>query len=229
MFTPNNDTVNHGMPLTARGDITGPTGGYGWIINFNQSAPRFIEFTLSEIHPDSTLFVSIPYPMNTIFTITENSVGCWRDSQYTCTEIYQAASSIDEVRLGPGNKYYVDADGVVTFRIIQIPNRFTGNPNWMIPNYSTPARSAEDVWSIPRFNRNGVVLPNLQYGSSYTLQAKCPSDDNNSSTTGYCPEPITTLNDPDVCPIGYKQTAYDTCCQSSDLAKCQYSDGSRNF
>lgn len=220
------------MPLTARGDIAGPTGGFGWIVNFNSTAPRFIEITEAEIYPDSLLVISIPYPKNTQFTITAKSKWCWTDKTYSCTEVFQLASSIDEVRLGAGNKYYVDDNGVVTFRIIQTPSLFTGRPQWMIPDYTTTPRSPEsDLWALPRFNRSGVVLPQVDWGNSYTLQAKCPGDGAGSPTDGYCTGSIPAY-DPDVCPVGpvgYKQTAYDTCCQTGDLKKCVYSDGSRNF
>jgi hypothetical protein len=62
--------VGRGLPLAAGVHVVGPTGGYGWIISWNQTAHRRIKFTVPEIDPSSPLLISIPYPVGATFKLT---------------------------------------------------------------------------------------------------------------------------------------------------------------
>jgi hypothetical protein len=231
-FSPfaNPRTVGRGLPLAAGGAVVGPTGGYGWIINFNKTAPRQILFTEPEIDPSSPMFISIPYPVGTIFELSANSVDwCWDESTYTCNTTFTSVSSMNEVRLGPGNTYYVDANGVLTFRMSMEPVVFTGNPSWILANYTTGPRLDHELYALDRFERAGLRLPKPQWDAHILLQAQCPSDNNDSPKDGYCAESVARNYDPEVCPTGYVQTAYDKCCQKTSLRRCVFADGSRNF
>ena len=136
-FSPllNPSTVNNGLPVTANPEVASPAGGYGWILSLNQTAPRSLELKELEIDPSSVLVISIPYPPGTTFEITENAATwCdpnWPTNDYTCVEFFSSVGSVDEVRSGPGNTYHEDSDGVLTFRIVQIPERFVGNQGWL--------------------------------------------------------------------------------------------------
>jgi hypothetical protein len=216
-----NTTVNNGIPVTARGDVAGPTGGYGWILNFNTSAPRTINFTEMIIHPESPLIISIPYPMGTKFQITAVAASCWDDDEYVCHYNFTPAKSMDAVRTGPGGTYFVDNNGVISFRLAQTAIGYVGNAtNFLLPNYATPPRKYQEknVWAMERFERAGVLLPHQDWGGMYSLQAQCPGDINATTRVGYCSEPVYRDYDPYVCPPGYFQIAYDKCC--NDVKNC---------
>ena len=122
---------------------------------------------------------------------------------------------MDLVRFGRGNTYYVDADGGLTFRMSMEPTVFTGNPSWILANYKTKPRLEHEIYALDRFERNGLRLPKPQPGAHFVLQARCPSDNDNSPRDGYCRESVARNYDPDVCPANYVQVAYDKCCQKA--------------
>jgi hypothetical protein len=205
-----------------------PTGGYGWIINWNRTAPRSVVFEMMEIDPESIMLISIPYPTNTKLEIVAVTTNCQNSSSYSCTSTFRQVATIQEVRDGPGDTYHVDLAGVLTFRLAQLASNYIGQPSFSLPNYTTPARFARDVWALRRFERDGVRLPGFHYYTSYRIQATCPSDTGTSPKTGHCPESV-PIYDPEVCPSNYIQTAYDKCCQSRDKTKCIWADESKNF
>jgi hypothetical protein len=219
--------VNHGIPLTARGDVTGPTGGYGWIIRFNKTAPRSIYFRQIEISPESMTLISIPYPVGTSFQIRSlSSDWCQDELPYFCNATFTSVSSLTEVRNGPGNTYYVDTKGVLTFRLAQTGYLYSRKPEFVLPNYTTVARHPEnEFWALARFERSGLRLPRLHLSQRYHLQAKCPGDTSSSPKNGYCSQTVLTNYDPDVCPTGYIQVAYDKCCQIRQPSRCVFANG----
>lgn len=231
MFSPfqNPGQVSQGLPVTANPDVVGPTGGFGWLLILNEGAPRTLTLSELEIDPASPLLLSIPYPAGTQFTITAQAPSwCWEDATYNCAQEFSATSSVDSVRFGPGNTYFVDTDGVLTLRVVEFPASFVGNPNWFIPDYNSPGRNGYGK-AIPSFSRDGVLLPQIPYGVSLEIRARCPSDNNFSPTDGNCPESVFSSYDPDVCDEGYVQRAYDRCCQIGNDQNCIYADGSRSF
>lgn len=227
-FSPiqNPATVGNGLPVNANADIVGFSGGFGWLLNFNTTAPRSIQFSLIEVDPSSQLLISIPYPPGTTFTITANAAPwCWVNENYSCVELFTAVNSVEAVRGSEGNTYYVDDDGVLTFRIMQFPANFVGNPEWFAFDYDTPGRD-DEVYAIPKFQRGDAVVPHHSFNCYLSVQAKCPGDNESSPTDGYCPEAVNTNYDPDICPTGYEQVAYDACCRPDDAVDCVYPDGS---
>lgn len=113
-FTPNQgDRRTLGLPVTASADITGLSGGYGWLLEFNNGSPREIKFSEFEIDPDSELMISIPYPRGTTFTITAEAEACRERDIWTCTGTFEQTNDLEEVRT-LGNKYHVDNSGTVT-------------------------------------------------------------------------------------------------------------------
>jgi hypothetical protein len=227
-----NPAVNKGLPLTARGDVVGPTGGYGWIITFNKGAPRQITFSDAEIYPNSPMFISIPYPRGTKFKIIASSFfWCWEEDNYKCKTTFRQVSTLDEVKNGIGDTYHF-ANGILTFRMAQTAILFTGNSSFVVPEFSTPSRRPDvEIFSLDHFERQGIVLPKLHHGrQNYTIQAKCPGDTSRSPKVGYCPQPVQSKYDPDVCPSTlYVQVAYDKCCLQTDRSKCVFADGTQNF
>jgi hypothetical protein len=225
-----------GMPIVSRGEITGPIGGYGWIMTFvNKTVPRTLKFNAPAIDPRSRMFISIPYPKGTTFQVIAYAIqGCpikWNSIR--CNETFTQAPTMADVRNGTGNTYYVDNDGVLTFRMAQTAVSFVSIP-FRLPDYNSAPLKPEEMWAIQRFERAGILLPQRHVMNSYSIVAKCPSD-TSWIGKGYCNEkvgnpsvPNWTYN-PDVCSIGYEQMAYDRCCQKSNLSKCQYANGSQNF
>jgi hypothetical protein len=212
-----------GMPVNAGGAIVGPVGGYGWLLNLTAGAPISINFPEVVVSPNIPLTLSIPYPIGTSFTITAVAPSwCWTENgAYSCQQPFSSASSFAQVRNGPGNLYYVDPNGVLTIRLVQLPKDFVGRPNWFLPGYNDTGRDGLGL-ALDFFSRDNVTLPRVIFGSSYTLTAHCPS-----SSGAYCTPTTTptTTYDPDVCPNGYEQVAYDACC-STTTTHCVYADGS---
>lgn len=224
---------NTNLPLTAVGDVVGLTGGFGWILEFVNGSPRSLDFKRAEINPDSKLLISIPYPSGSSVEVSALTPRC-KDATVsgittTCKEIFKQVASIDIVRSGPGNTYHLSSSGVLTFRLAETASRYTGKPEWSLPNYSTPSNMKEDVWALNRFERGNIILPRLDPTVYYHVQAICPSDSKTSPPkNGYCPQKVDTYN-PDVCSAGFTQMAYDRCCQVNNLKNCIYSNGSKNF
>ena len=204
--------------LTARGELAGPVGGYGWIIEFDSAVPRVIKFVEIEVLPDTPMLVRIPYPAGTTFKITAHAAPwCSENADYTCREEFEQVATVEQVRSGPGNQYCVD-NGAVVFRLVMTPQEFIGRPEWFIPSKTDPGRNG--YFALDRTERDGLYLPTSWYGLDFTLEATCSGSD-----TTYCsgtPAPY----DPDVCPAGYEQVAYDYCCSTSDSSQCQSANGS---
>ena len=213
------------MPVTANAEIPGLIGGYGWLLTFNRGAPRELLLTKTEIDPKSVLLLHIPYPVGTVFDIQAGRLtsGCANfGAGYTCIETMQSVSSVEQVRDGLGNKYYVHPNGVLTIRIVQISNEYSGTPEFILQDYDTPGRRQE--WALKRFERGGVRLPQGG-GGNYRIRAT-----NCGGTDGrHCTGPVSSDYDPDVCAFGFVQTSYDRCCRLSNLSQCMYADGTQNF
>ena len=212
-----NTNANPGLPITANPDTVGPVGGFGWVLKLNGGAPRNLLIQETALDPDNMLLLSIAYPIGSTFTIQARQEWCSTNAQYTCTQTYEAMASVDEVRSGAGNGYHVDSDGVLTFRIYQQAKLFNGNPGFFIPTYTTMQRN-DNAYALPRFERDGVRLPQSTGGTWIQLDVVC------GGTGAYCNETVVDY-DPDVCPSGYNQTAYDKCCLIADPSKCVNADG----
>lgn len=219
-FSPSyNPSVNNGLPVTANPDVVGMIGGYGWLFTLNGGAPRQLNITGIEIDPQSTMLISIPYPTGTTFSITATPPYCSPNTQYTCVANYVKVSSVQEVREGPGNLYHFNAGtGVLTLRVIQFSNQFTGNPEFILPDYDTPGRWQD--YALNKFERDGVLLAMRSWHNQIKIEADC------SGSGVYCDGALSSF-DPNVCLAGFNQVAYDTCCDSN--GRCTYADGSRNF
>ena len=153
-----------GNPVTARGEIVGAVGGYGWILELNSGAPREIKFNEIEVLPETTLILSIAYPLGTTVAIIVRAADwCWDSITFKCSETFTLAPNLQQVRSGPGNQYFMDSNGVVTFRIAQHSNSHIGRPNWYIPSL-TDLDVNTKIFAVPRFERSGVYLPMSSYG-----------------------------------------------------------------
>jgi len=183
--------------------MVGLVGGYGWILKMNEGAPRKIQIDAVEVLKETPLLISVAYPSGTSFTITAKSPEwCNRDSTWvSCDEEFSPTTSIEAVRNGPGNQYYVDSDGVLTFRVSQTPQNYVPDP-WYILDKDDP--------DITGFERDGVYLPQRAWGNYLLIEADC----NDDGAGAFCSGGVSDY-DPDVCPAGYEQMSYDYCCSSS--------------
>jgi hypothetical protein len=211
--------VSQGLPVTASADVTGPVGGFGWLLTLNQGAPRTISFQDLEVQPETTMLLTIVYPLGTTFNITAHAAEwCSPDESYTCLETFELVNSMDQVRNGPGNTYYVDSStGALTFRLVQTAQEYLGNPDWIFQNYEDAGRYSKSA--LHKFERGGILLPKSGYGTGIILEADC------SGTGAYCVD-APNAYDPDVCPAGYQQVAYDSCCSTATSSVCMFADGS---
>jgi hypothetical protein len=221
-----------GLPVTAAADIAGMAGGFGWLLTLTAGAPKTLGITMVEVNPDTPLLLSVAYPLNTVFTITAKAAYC-SSGTYLCQETFQAVPSVEDVRASDGNTYHMDStSGILTIRIIQTAQTFLGlaSEGWFKPDYDSIGAWGNGL-ALNRFEREGIVLPSVSYGPELTIEANCaPSSGANAA---YCsakpPSNSAALADASVCgPSGYTQTAYDTCCSTSNPSQCVYADGSTN-
>jgi hypothetical protein len=205
-----------GLAITANGQIVGPVNGYAWIVELTRGAPRNLRIDYVEVLPETPLLICIAYPVGTTINITAHAASwCWKGSKdFTCAEAFTKAASLQEVRTGPGNQYHMDSSGVLTFRVVQPPAGYVGRPNWFIPSRTDPYLS-EKAFAIGRLERSGVYLPIKAYEPYLQVDATCGGSD------PYCPG-TPAVFDPDVCPNGYIQKAYDSCCSAANLSRCVY-------
>jgi hypothetical protein len=198
----------HGLAMTAVGEIVGPVNGYGWIVELNKGAPRNLRITAVEVLPETPLLISIAYPAGTTINMTANAASsCWNSTKnVTCTEVFTKAASLQEVRTGPGNQFFMDSNGVLTFRVIQPCQGYVGRPHWFIPSRT----------EMGRYERSGVYLPRQARGNYLQIDAACEGSD-----PYYC-SGTPDKYDPDVCSNGYVQTAYDSCCSTANPSVCIY-------
>lgn len=205
------------MPITARGEIVGPVGGYGWILELNGGAPRTLLIQDIEVLPETPLLVSIAYPNGTTFNVTMHAPSwCWKGSTtFSCSEIFSKVGSLEQVRNGPGNEFFVDSNGVLTFRVVQTPSGYIGRPKWFIPNRTDSGLNGIG-FALDRFERSGVFLPRSS-NSHMRIEATC------GGSGPYCSAPrVLASYEPTVCASGYQQVAYDSCCSLSDTNACVY-------
>jgi len=210
-----------GLPVTAEADVAGPVGGFGWLLELNEGAPKELEIRLVEVNPDTPMLLSIAYPPGTSFVIAANADFCTPGGDYLCREEFTAVGSVDAVRASLGNTYHVDGNGVLTFRIIQTPQTFLGTNEWFLPTYEDEGRYGVG-FALNRFERDGVLLPQLSYGPFMTVTADCAVSGSNSA---YCAQVPSSIS-PAVCPPGHQQVAYDRCCSASNPSQCVFADGS---
>jgi hypothetical protein len=219
-FSPTQSAAGLGFPVGVNADVVGPVGGYGWVLKLNSGAPRDLNITEIEIDPDNVLLLSIAYPIGTVFTLTANAEPwCWLnwDNSAECHETMSAVASVEAVRNGAGNTYHVDVYGVLTFRLFMLARTWTGNPGWLgIPSYGMIARDGVN-FAVPRFERNGIVLPNFAQGY-FRVEAEC------GGSGPFCSGAVADY-DPNVCAAGYTQVAYDKCCSITTPSQCSFADG----
>jgi hypothetical protein len=137
--------------------------------------------------------------------------------------VFHEVDSIDAVRHSGGNSYHRDsANGLLTIRIVMFSSKFTGDPNWIMPHFDTPGKKGVGL-AIESFERAGITIPKKTTNAWISIEADCvPSTIN----PAYCSdEPDNTVN-PDVCPEGYAQTSYDTCCSIGQFDCVDASDSS---
>jgi len=215
-----NDT---GLPVTANPSITGPIGGYGWLLRLLKGAPKDLNLTDFEIPPESPLILGLFYPKGTSISITAFADWCYASDSpyYTCSEVFHAVNSHDEVRTSSGNAYYLDTNGFLTIRLISSPQTYTGNPQWIFPKWDTVGKWSS-WYALDRFSRDNITLPRLWYGPNLRIQIKsnCIASSQNPAYCSTAPTPLNLT----VCGSGYAQVAYDTCCSVVN-STCQYATG----
>jgi len=215
-------SLDNGLPITASADVAGPVGGYSWLLKLIAGAPKRLVVNSVEVRPDTPMLLSIAYPPNTAFTITASAAEwCSPSAQYSCKEVFKPVDSIAAVRKSLGNTYFFSPQGLLTVRIIQTPKDYVGAPTWLLPQFNTTGQWSNG-FAFPRFERGGVLLPVNSFGPWLDIVTNCPVSTNNSA---YCSQ-LPPVLDPDVCPSGYTQMAYDKCCLATNVSTCVFADGS---
>ena len=209
---------DNGLPVTANSDIVGPVGGFGWLLTLDYGAPHTVRINEIELLPETPLVLGIAYPPGTSFNITAHAAYCERsqnERRYACDEVFTSVWSAAQVRASNGNTYHFDnATGLLTIRVIMVPQTFTGDPDWELWDFGTVGKWGSG-YALDRFERDGVLLPIKAYGPWLEITADCPR---NGAYCAQAPPPV----QPEVCSSGYEQVAYDKCCMSSDPSICEY-------
>jgi hypothetical protein len=197
-----------GLPVTANADIAGPVGGFGWFLHLDDGPPKNLTFSLLEVDPNTPLYFSISYPVGTSFSIQAHAATwCYANANISCVETFTKVDSEQAVRMSLGNTYHVSNDGVLTFRVVETSPKFVGNPDWFLPSWTD--RNIDGTgFALDRFERRGVRLPRDSYGPYLVVEADCPA------SGAYCTQSSSATND-NVCPDGFEQVSYDTCCGDS--------------
>jgi hypothetical protein len=150
-------------------------GGYGWILTFNGKTPRKITFQRAEVLPNTPLLISIPYPPGTTtFRVTIYAADyCYPTSTNKCSFQFQQVSSMQQVRNGPGNLFHVE-NSVLSLRIVQTSRFYLSdsNGNWYLPSLTSTIFGGE-FYTIPRFSRDGILLPFGSSGLRVVVEAEC--------------------------------------------------------
>ena len=164
-----NETTDS-LDLASNSLITGPLIEWsgGWFIRFTDGTPSTLRFRQMQFSANDDLVIALPYPVGAGVVVTAESADWCLLSWYPkCAYNLTLAASVGEVAASVGDKYFVDSQGTVYFRLI----RFTGG---LIPK-TLP-------WTVPggpdkTFSYDGLALPLMDYGGPnnwpfrYTVRA----------------------------------------------------------
>lgn len=125
--------------------ITGPTGR-GWFLKMDKGSPKAFSFDVKQMTDRPYVFLSIPYPSTTTFTIQAFVGG-------KLFKTLTAASSAAEVRASDGTKYFFGGARV----FVKVVN-------------------LDKTAAAKTFEVDGVHLPQYTGGVSYSFTASnCPT------------------------------------------------------
>ena len=65
LFDSSNDP-KLGLPITANSEVAGPVGGFGWVLQLNDGAPKSLKIDQVEVDSSTPLILVILYPEGTI-------------------------------------------------------------------------------------------------------------------------------------------------------------------
>mmetsp|Transcript_20238 Transcript_20238/g.42749 ORF Transcript_20238/g.42749 Transcript_20238/m.42749 type:complete len:1211 (-) Transcript_20238:513-4145(-) len=193
------------LPITPNGEVTGPSGGFGWHLRWNDGPPRNLIIEHVQVSPSSNLMLSIAYPSGTTFEIKalspswcnpcNNPPWCHR----SCEHEFSSLSSVQQVRESDGDTYYFDGN-ILYLRLVQPPWDYTGYPNWVFPENPHPP-----------FSRGGESITKFGWGASLSISAFSCGGNAGVHCTGAVTSAV-----PAPCPNGFVQTAIDQCCREQN-------------
>jgi len=195
------------LPLTRNGEVAGPSGGFGWHVRLNKGAPRRLVLRRVQQFRSSTLLLSIAYPVGVGLSVVARAAPwCQVSSGTSCSHAFTRVDSVDAVRASLGNKFHVDASGILYIRVVQPPKGRTGNPEWQLleePN-------------IP-LKRDGISIPTLSWHDYLEITSDCTAS---GSDTDFCAGAVSSTTPEPCANPGWTLVAYDRCCWDSDPDVC---------
>lgn len=204
-FDASNDPVG-GLPITPNPEIVGLTGGFGWLLTFDEGSPQNLRISQVDLTEDTALYLAIPYPTGVSFSVAAKAAPwCSSSMSRSCEEVFTSVSSQEDVRASIGNVYHFDQEtGLLFLRISMFPDGATGFPDWKLFTFD----------EVRSFSRSGVLVPEFEWNNYFEITADC------SQSGAYCSEkPTLSSAIDDVCPQGLQQVSYDKCC-ASDGSNC---------
>jgi hypothetical protein len=161
----------HAMDVPLNAKITGPTGGFGWVLGGAWRPPRVLNISGIQIAPETVQLLVLPYPPGSTFRVTMDFAGaaffgswCSRPPAILCTHAFSRAASVAAVRAGAGDTYFFDdVEGYLYVRLTTHGTGFWPYVFLGVPNASSPGGRQ---WGVPtvfdpsvRWSRAGITLP----------------------------------------------------------------------
>ena len=97
-----------GLPITFNAELVGALNGFGWGLTWDAGAPKSLVLHSIQVPWEARLLVSVPYPPGTTFAIVARAASWCQPASFYCEHDFAAASSLDEVREAPGDRYFFD-------------------------------------------------------------------------------------------------------------------------
>jgi len=185
--------LSKAMPLTLNRELTGPTGGFGWYLAWQEGTPRTLTINDVQADPNDTLIVVLQYPRGTRVNVTMRtastcSSSCTPARGCLCRVAFRPVSSYWEFRAGAGDTYFYDGQ-YLHFRVTQQRSNNIGwGGNWSLP-YTTG------------FIRENISVTYKNYGGGVLqVDSDCTPTSADGRMCG-----VTPVVPPAPCPAGWTQ------------------------
>lgn len=199
--------VGMDLPLNAR--LTGPTGGFGWVVGGDAwRAPVVLNITQPQVEPGpgKDPLLVLPYPRGSRFTVTAYSAsgfayasngqampswcfvtaGVAVVASNLCSHAFSPVASVNALRRGGGDEYFFDnATGHLYLRV----SVFKGDNFLGLPNVTADGRAGLGrVWGVSSaqgWSALGLSLP-PRGSNSISIVTDCGGVGTDAETRAYC-------------------------------------------
>ena len=136
-----------GLPVTAQAEVAGPVGGFGWLLELNNGAPRALNINNIELLRDTPLLLSVQYPIGTEVSVT------FSYPQASRAAVWNRSSNCENAA-----HYYDSSTGLLTVRVIG-PDRFFSRANLTLPRGGNLIKIQANCTSSDGIYCNDEIIP----------------------------------------------------------------------